>query len=259
MCAQQKANQLEKKLARAEETRDKAFRLERKKRLAASVAERERHEEAVVQRLEEDERVAEDRCEQYRQHFEAVVTRAENLKAEKELQLQQRGDVELQREMAAEQTRIENFQAMVDEKIQNHLERAEEAEKRRSKLYQQKVADRRLQLEHQKLRFETKRLLVERAHKADEYRVSKVADLIQRKDQQQARVLNAKRALRERRAQQARDFFVRRRQMADDQQKELQNLRFYGRVRTLLELFLCLHHAGIRTLCVTQHIYICIS
>ena len=85
------------------------------------------------------------------------------------------------------------------------------------------------------MKFEAKRILVERAAKAQAYRARTVAALVDKKDLQRRRVAEAKNNLRERRAQQARDFFVQRRRLAEVQDKQLQNLRFYGRTTANLK------------------------
>eukprot|EP01052_Picozoa_sp_SAG31_P013681 SAG31_NODE_828_length_11716_cov_4.405785_10_plen_131_part_00 len=97
---------------------------------------------------------------------------------------------------------------------------------------------------------------MERAERAQAYRLDTVAAQIDRKDAQRDKVAKAKIDLRERRAQQARNFFVQRRKLAEIQDKELQNLRFYGRttaelkastsvVRKQMATTARLHHAGI--------------
>jgi hypothetical protein len=95
--------------------------------------------------------------------------------------------------------------------------------------YGARTAERMLRHERQKLKFEAKRMLVRRAEKAQQYRTQYVAAMIDRKDQQAAHLKQAKTDLRERRGQQARNFFVQKRRLAELQDKELQNLRFYGR------------------------------
>ena len=183
----------------------------------------------LADKVEQSALEREDKKLKLEEKWEEAVGRGARIQEEKAGSLRRKQLASIAAEEEAEKRRTEAAQSRLEGKMRAIEERAAQKQARSQEQYEKSVQETRLKNELGKLQFATKRVMVERLEKKEEYEREIRQQEIDRKDAQTRSLKEAKIDIRERRARQSRNFFVQQRQMADVQEKELQYFRFFGR------------------------------
>eukprot|EP01048_Picozoa_sp_COSAG05_P008571 COSAG05_NODE_659_length_8055_cov_3.528406_3_plen_336_part_00 len=220
---------LENRMARNEETRARKFEEFRENKVAKRTA--QRNEIMARQRVRKEQHAQEvqERHAAHMAHAAAVDAKVVNLRKERRSKLKANQEEASVRDEEAEAKRRAYIDADRSQRIEKFSKQIAESELKSAAAMERANAERRFKNEVQALHFASRRVLVTRDEKRAAFLQEQRQREIDRKDEQTRRQRQELADLRERRALQARDFFVQRRKMANEQDKQMQYLRFFGR------------------------------
>ena len=218
---------LENRMARNEETRARKFEEFGENKVAQRTA--QRNEIMARQRVRKEQHAQEvqEQHAAHMAHAAAVDAKVVNLRKERRAKL--KANQASVRDEEAEAQRRAYIDADRSQQIEKFSKQIAESELKSAAAMERANAERRFKNEVQALHFASRRVLVTRDEKRAAFLQEQRQREIDRKDEQTRRQRQELADLRERRALQARDFFVQRRKMANEEDKQMQYLRFFGR------------------------------
>lgn len=218
---------LENRMARNEETRARKFEEFGENKVATRTA--QRNEIMARQRVRKEQHAQEvqEQHAAHMAHAAAVDAKVVNLRKERRAKL--KANQASVRDEEAEAQRRAYIDADRSQQIEKFSKQIAESELKSAAAMERANAERRFKNEVQALHFASRRVLVTRDEKRAAFLQEQRQREIDRKDEQTRRQRQELADLRERRALQARDFFVQRRKMANEEDKQMQYLRFFGR------------------------------